>query len=57
MVAHHRETWYALSMIKNDKRYTEYIDSISEDNLKRDVNMDAALDYIERTGICEFSFI
>lgn len=49
-VACHRETWYTLSVIKNDKRYMEYIDSISEEEMERGVNMDAALDYIEKEG-------
>lgn len=45
VVAMHRETWYALSAIKNDKRYVEYIDNIPKEELGG-VNMDAALDYL-----------
>lgn len=52
-VAIHRETWYALSKIKNDKRYVEYIDSVSDEELKGGVYMDAALDYIEAVGKAE----
>lgn len=50
VVARHRETWYALSKIKNDKRYAEYIDSVSDEELSGGVNMDATLDYIEARG-------
>lgn len=33
-VATHRETWYALGKIKNDNRYIEYIDKVSDKELK-----------------------
>ena len=50
VVAMHRETWYAISKIKNDKRYIEYIDSVSDEEMAGGVNMDAALDYIVAEG-------
>lgn len=50
VVAMHRETWYAISEIKKDRRYVEYIDRVSDEELKGGVNMDAALDYIESVG-------
>lgn len=50
-VAMHRETWYALSEIKKDKRYVEYINSVSDEKMEGGVNMDAALDYIEEIGM------
>ena len=43
VVAMHRETWYALSAIKNDRRYVECIENIPCGETG-DVNMDAALD-------------
>lgn len=49
-VAIHRETWYAISKIKNDKRYKEYIDSVPNEVVEGGVYMDAALDYIEARG-------
>lgn len=49
-LAVHRETWYALSKIKNDKRYAEYIDKISDEELEGGIYMDATLDYIEKRG-------
>lgn len=49
-LATHRETWYALSKIKNDKRYAEYIDRVSDEELKGGIYMDATLDYIEKRG-------
>lgn len=49
-LATHRETWYALSKIKNDKRYAEYIDSVSDAELEGGIYMDATLDYIEKRG-------
>ncbi len=45
VVAMHRETWYAVSKIRNDRRYAEYIDGVSDEELARGVNMDA-LDYL-----------
>lgn len=44
VVAMHRETWYAVSAIKNDKRYIEYMNSIAEKDMSGGVDMDAALD-------------
>lgn len=49
-VATHRETWYALSKIKNDKRYAEYIESVSDEEVEGGIYMDAALDYFEAIG-------
>lgn len=49
-VAMHRETWYALSKIKNDNRYAEYIDRISDTDLKGGIYMDTTLDYVEKKG-------
>ena len=49
-VAMHRETWYALSEIKKDKRYREYINSVSDEKMEGGVSMDAALEYIEARG-------
>ena len=43
VVAMHRETWYALSAIKNDRRYVECIENIPCGETGG-VNMDAALD-------------
>ena len=50
VLATHRETWYALSKIKNDKRYAEYIDKVSDEELEGGIYMDATLDYIEKRG-------
>ena len=58
MIAMHRETWYAVSAIKNDKRYVEYMDAVSRE-MSGGTNMDAALDYLleelweERREECE----
>lgn len=49
-LATHRETWHALSKIKNDKRYSEYINNISDKELEGGLYMDATLDYIEKRG-------
>lgn len=49
-LAMHRETWYALSKIKNDDRYREYIDKIPDEDLKGGIYMDTTLDYIEKRG-------
>ena len=49
-VAIHREMWYALSKIKNDKRYAEYIDQVTDEELEGGIYMDATLDYIEKRG-------
>lgn len=45
-----KETVPDYKMIKKDKRYREYIDSISEEELAGDVYMDATLDRIETRG-------
>lgn len=50
VVAMHKETWYAVSKIKNNKKYMEYIDSVSDEDLAGGVSMDAAWDYIEEIG-------
>ncbi|MDE7477369.1 MAG: Rpn family recombination-promoting nuclease/putative transposase [Lachnospiraceae bacterium] len=50
VVATHKETWYAISAIKKDQRYIEYIDSISDEELAGGVYMDAVLDRIEARG-------
>ncbi len=50
VVAKHRETWYALSEIKNDKRYKEYIDRVPDEVLKEGISMCATLDYYETKG-------
>lgn len=51
IVAKHRETWYAVSAVKNDSRYRDFIDNVSDEELEEGVNMDAALDYfIEKRG-------
>ena len=50
VVAMHRETWYAISKVKNDKRYAEYIDRVSDEEMAGGVNMDAALDYMIAEG-------
>lgn len=46
VIAMHRETWYAVSVLKNDKRYIEYMDAVSDKDMSGGVNMDAALDYL-----------
>lgn len=50
IVAVHRETWYTVGAIKKDMRYREYINHISEEELKGGVRMDATLDFIEARG-------
>ncbi len=50
VVAKHRETWYALSEIKKDNRYKDYIDSVSDEELEEGVTMCATLDYYETKG-------
>lgn len=49
-LATHRETWYALSKIKNDRRYAEYIDMVSDEELEGGIYMDATLDFVEKRG-------
>ncbi|MCX4338617.1 MAG: Rpn family recombination-promoting nuclease/putative transposase [Lachnospiraceae bacterium] len=46
VVAMHRETWYAVSKIKNDRRYIDFMDSMAEKEISGGVDMDAALDYL-----------
>lgn len=50
VIATHRETWYAVSTIKKDKRYIDYIDNVSDEELAGGVYMDAVLDRIEARG-------
>ena len=50
IVARHRETWYTVSAIKGDKRYIEYINTVSDEELEGGISMDATLDYIEARG-------
>lgn len=50
VVAYHRETWYAVSKIKNDDRYRQYIDSISDDDLIGGIHMCDVLDRYEAKG-------
>ena len=50
VVAKHRETWYTVSAIKKDKRYIDYINTVSDDELEGGLCMDATLDYIEAKG-------
>ena len=49
VVAMHRETWYAVSKIRNDRRYAECIDRVSDEELAGGVSMDA-LDYLIAEG-------
>ena len=51
VIAKHKETWYALSTIKKDKRYKDYVDTISEKELAGGVDMCETLDFIEKRGI------
>ncbi|MCI9560022.1 Rpn family recombination-promoting nuclease/putative transposase [Candidatus Ventrimonas sp. KK005] len=50
VVARHRETWYAISKVKNDKRYAEYIDRVSDEEMAGGIHMDATLDYMIAEG-------
>lgn len=50
VVARHRETWYTVSAIKGDRRYVDYIDTVSDEELEGGVSVDATLDYIEARG-------
>ncbi len=50
VVARHRETWYAIGTIKKDKRYIDYIDNVSDEELAGGMYMDAVLDRIEARG-------
>ncbi|MBQ7944117.1 MAG: Rpn family recombination-promoting nuclease/putative transposase [Lachnospiraceae bacterium] len=50
IVARHRETWYAISDIKGDVRYREYIKTVDERTLTGGVDMCETLDYIEERG-------
>lgn len=52
-VATHRETWYAISAVKKDKRYVDYIENISEQEIVGGVNMDAVLDRLIEEGKAE----
>lgn len=44
VIATHRETWYAIGTIKRDNRYAEYIDRITDTDIKGGINMDTTLD-------------
>lgn len=44
IVATHRETWYAISAVKKDNRYANYIDQISDTDIEGGINMDTTLD-------------
>jgi len=50
VICRYRETWYAISAVKQDNRYREYIDSVSTEEFAGGVNMDTTLDYIEAQG-------
>ena len=50
VIAKHRETWYAISKIKKDKRFVEYINEKSDKEIAGGVSMDVTLDYIEAKG-------
>jgi len=41
-----RETWYALSKVKNDERYVEFIDSVSNADMEGSIYMDVTLDRV-----------
>lgn len=49
-IATHKETWYAIGAVKKDKRYIDYIDNVSDEELAGGVYMDAVLDRIEARG-------
>lgn len=51
VIANHRETWYAIGAIKKDRRYIEYIDHVSDEELAGGMYMDAVLDRIEARGV------
>lgn len=53
LIAKHRETWYAIGVMKNDQRYIDYIDSIQNDENKGDIAMCEILDYFENKGKLE----
>lgn len=53
IVAVHRETWYTVGAIKKDMRYMEYINHVSEEELKGGLMMDATLDFIEARGMAK----
>lgn len=50
VIATHRETWYAISTIKKDKRYAEYIDQVSDADIGGGLSMDATLDHLIAEG-------
>lgn len=51
VIARHRETWYAISDIKGDLRYREYIEAVDEETLTGGIDMCETLDFIENRGI------
>lgn len=50
-VARLKETWYAISAVKNDKHYAELYDQMHEQFADGGVEVDAALDRIEKRGV------
>lgn len=53
VIANHRETWYAISAVKRDKRYEEYIAGVSDENMVGGMYMDTALDRLIAEGEAE----
>ena len=49
-VAKFRETWYAISAVKDDKRYAKYYDQSLRKSVDGGVRVDAVLDRIEARG-------
>lgn len=49
-VAKFRETWYAISAVKDDKRYAKYYDQSLKKSVDGGVRVDAVLDRIEARG-------
>lgn len=53
IIATHRETWYAISAVKRDRRYAEYIDSVTDEDMAGGMYMDATLDKLIAEGKAE----
>lgn len=53
VIATHRETWYAISAVKRDKRYEEYIAGVSDEDMAGGMYMDTALDRLIAEGEAE----
>ena len=53
VIATHRETWYAISAVKRDRRYAEYIDSVTDEDMAGGMYMDATLDKLIAEGKAE----